>query len=735
MLMNKCKLVVFFYFLVSFNLNAQNTLSNSGILAKHQPSLLLSHPQGETHALVLVNTKANDSFFNTLNIKVNAKIGNIWSVQFAAKDLEKISQLPCFDYIEIATKANAARFKNDIERQATSVDKVQNGLTNGLPLNYTGKGVVVGIVDIGFQGNNPTFFDNAGKQTRITRIWQQNNKNGTPPIGYNYGTELTDTTSIINSNDMDGSHGTHVGGIAAGSGFSTPNMQYKGMAPQAELVFVGIKYSNDTLGGSALGDYIIANPTIIDAYKYIFDYAQSIGKPAVINLSWGMHTGPHDGSSLFDKATEQLVGKGKVLVGANGNEGDNPMHWNCQFNNDTAKTIAIENSRQNRNRESVYVDFWGSKNTDFKLKISIIDTNKNIVAETPFISSTSNTLTQYNLSADSNNFKISFACTQANTLNQKPNITLNVFHNNPKKHLILLSLTSTNSMVHAWNSGATREWTSGSFRNKVGNVDLSNQAIAGNTDYTCGENGGTSKAVISVGAMAARSAFIRLNGTLKNDSSYVLPGAIAKFSSKGPTVDGRIKPDIAAPGFAVPSAVNNKQFQGWELDRTLLKTAFRGDTNYWVAYNGTSMASPHVCGIVALLLQANPNLTAAQIKNILHTTATANTATGSVPNNQYGYGIVNAFEAIKSTLQQAGINAFNSENEVIIYPNPALNILNIQTTGQYHIEISCIDGKKMIQTKEMNGNNAINIENLSKGIYIVSIIKEKERHIFKLLKE
>jgi MFS family permease len=208
----------------------------------------------------------------------------------------------------------------------------------------------------------------------------------------------------------------HVAGIAAGSGFTTPNRQYRGVAPEAELVFVSIKYSNDTLRGSALGDYVIANPSIIDAYKYIFDYAASVGKPAVINLSWGMHTGPHDGTSLFDIATEQLVGNGKIIVGANGNDGENPMHLNYKFNKDTISTLAIENNRQWRGRESIYCDFWGSKNSRFGIQVQLLDTHLQIVRETPFVYS--NEINRsYTLSHQNNQFKISFQ----NQLIQKSN--------------------------------------------------------------------------------------------------------------------------------------------------------------------------------------------------------------------------------------------------------------------------------------------------------------------------
>ncbi len=728
-----------FLFIVTA-VSAQDKLSNSTRIAMADKDYALINTSGETHALILVNELASDSIFKANGIFVNGKFGQVWSIAFDARLVNAVQALPCISYIELANKATAARYKNDVERVATSVDKVQAGLQNSLPLNYSGKGVVVGIVDIGFQGNNPTFFSANSAKYRVTKWWQQSNKNGTPPAGYSYGTELADTNAIKTSNDFDGSHGTHVAGIAAGSGLSTPNLQYRGMAPEAELVFVSIKYANDTLGASALGDYVVANPTIIDAYKYIFDYAQSVGKAAVINLSWGMHTGAHDGKSLFDQATENLVGKGKILVGANGNEGDNPMHWNYNFNKDTVSTIVIENNRGGRKRESVYTDFWGSANTDFAMQIQIMDTNQNIIVQTPFISSASNKVNGFNFTADTSNFKITMACQQKNALNDKPNITLMVDHFKPKKYIIVVKMTSLNSQVHGWNSGAVKEWTSGSFRNRVGKLNFSSTFIDGNTESTNGENGGTSKAVISVGAMAARSAFNNILGGKINDTSYVFPGRIARFSSKGPTVDGRIKPDVSAPGFDVPSAVNNKQFEPWMKDRTLLLSVFRNDTNFWTAFSGTSMASPHVCGIVALLLQANPNLNAAQMKAILQLTATQNSATGAVPNNQYGYGIVNAYEAIKLALQYAGVNALNKNNAISLYPNPSSNVLNINLNAMHTIVQYSIKNTLGQTVQEgnlqagMNGLASLAVSDLSTGFYVLQAAIGGEFYAFKFEK-
>jgi minor extracellular serine protease Vpr len=719
-------------------LNAQNqhieaTNSNNSLFA----SLNLIQ-DNYCHSLILVNDSIDEKSLIERGVLVNSKINKIWSVQVPLTQLSNLKKIPGIIYIEKSTYANAARIKNDIERQSSKVDKVHAGLQNGLPLNYTGKGVIVGIVDIGFQNNHPTFFTQDGKQTRISRFWHQGIP-GTPPSGFSYGKEHLDTQSIITANDMDGSHGTHVAGIAAGSGLSSPNFQFKGMAPESELVFVSIKYRNDTLNGSALGDYVVANPCIIDAYRYIFDYAESVGKPAVINLSWGMHTGPHDGTSLFDLAVDMLTGKGKIIVGANGNDGENPMHWFHNFSNDTVATMMMENGRQWRSNESIYCDFWGSKNSNFAIQIQVIDTNQQIVYQTPFTNSLSNQSIIFNTTIDSYFFRIELEANAAYINNNKPNIKVMIEQPNQAKYAMIVRIYSDSSKVHAWNSGAVRSWSSGAFRNKWGKWDFENTMIAGNTEYTMGENGGTSKSLISVGAMAARTSYYNIKGVLVNDSNYILPGQLAKFSSRGPTVDGRIKPNIVAPGFDVPSAVNNGQMAAWMLDRTLLKSVFRGDTQFWTAFNGTSMAAPHVTGIVALILQVNPNLSAAQIKDILETTAISDNQTGETPNNNYGYGKVNAYAAVLKALQIAGINSFYQSNNIKIFPNPTNGILNINSNQPLQIsDIKIINSVGQIQnilTIENATNNQLMIDTkkIAKGVYTLMVKNSEDTYQFKIL--
>lgn len=108
---------------------------------------------------------------------------------------------------------------------------------------------------------------------------------------------------------------------------------------------------------------------------------------------------------------------------------------------------------------------------------------------------------------------------------------------------------------------------------------------------------------------------------------------IAPFSSRGPVtwVDEKgesksyIKPEVSAPGVEIYSALPG---------------------NAYGLSNGTSMASPHVAGTMALLLEANPSLTYEQINQLLKDTTDRQEGMGSIPNNNYGYGIVNAYDAV-----------------------------------------------------------------------------------------
>jgi len=117
------------------------------------------------------------------------------------------------------------------------------------------------------------------------------------------------------------------------------------------------------------------------------------------------------------------------------------------------------------------------------------------------------------------------------------------------------------------------------------------------------------------------------------------------FSSVGPTVFNTIKPDISAPGVDIESAWNNGKY---------------------ATISGTSMAGPHVAGVVALLLSQNPKLTFAEVESILYSSAKKEGLIGNgetqncggvdekktFPNNAFGHGRLNALGAVESALKR-----------------------------------------------------------------------------------
>jgi len=107
-----------------------------------------------------------------------------------------------------------------------------------------------------------------------------------------------------------------------------------------------------------------------------------------------------------------------------------------------------------------------------------------------------------------------------------------------------------------------------------------------------------------------------------------LRGKVASFSSRGPTSDGRIKPDVSAPGVNVFSASVLLAGGEYKMDYGL--------------FSGTSFACPHVAGVAALILQAHPDWTPMQVKQAILETA----SNAAHPDNTRGWGIIDATEAI-----------------------------------------------------------------------------------------
>ncbi len=187
---------------------------------------------------------------------------------------------------------------------------------------------------------------------------------------------------------------------------------------------------------------------------------------------------------------------------------------------------------------------------------------------------------------------------------------------------------------------------------------------------------------------------------------------ISGFSSRGPVlVDGsmRMKPDISAPGSQVRSTTPDNQY---------------------AVFSGTSMAGPHVVGVVALIISANPSLAGHvdQIEEIIKQSAVAkmtdqdcgNTPGTAVPNNTYGHGRIDALAAVQLALMTTPTEELFS-SPINVYPNPFTNELHFdlgEITGLTSVELFNATGQLTLKsTFEGTGIHQLNLSDLSTGIY------------------
>jgi len=673
----------------------------------------------------------NKSNVESLGVKLNTEAGNFFTALIPINSLETLFAVEGIVSVEIAEKVHSTM---DSARALTNVNQVHAG--TGLPQAYTGNGVIVGVIDDGFDYTHPNFRNLSTQQTRISRVWEQNGITTAPAP---YGTEYVGPVAILNKmrDKVDKSHGTHVAGSAAGSGGISANSALRGVANDSEIVLVS---TNMTDTG------------IFNGIQYIFEQATSQNKPAVINMSIGGHFGPHDGTSAFDSACNSLIGPGKILVGAAGNEGGNKIHVNktLSSNGSLLSFIYFSSNPSLFTNGKTKIDIWGEVGKNFSVSINVYNIITNsYVSWTPYVNTLTNTSTYTGFIYDNDTTSPSDGCVveisteNSNANNGKPHAVVQIdnSYQDDVANILLFEVISNDGSVNAWHCGnveGTPEFSDLSEFSSITQAGATVGATNGNTDMTVGEIGGTGNSIISVGAYTSKNSYTNF---LDNSPSLDFPGtlgSIASFSSKGPTVDGRFKPDITAPGNVIVSSVS--RFDS-NYNSTSPETVYGlndGTNNWWFgAMQGTSMSSPLVAGIIALWLQAKPNLTVAQIKTILQTRSIT-AGLGSLPNNTWGSGKIDAYAGIQYINQFLNIDSFDNTNNFTVYPNPTSSKVYI-TSKEYvsTYEIFNTLGQKV---KEGNFNAVLEQEELDltalqNGLYILNFKGEKVNKTVRIIKQ
>ncbi len=508
-----------------------------------------------------------------LNLDVEILDRNYAIIQVPITNLQKLSNYPSIIYVEVPQDVTLVQSLYNSDVCINS----EVGVTKDL----TGRGVIVAVIDSGIDYSHPDFRNEDGT-TRIEAIWDQGLNSGQPPTGFLEGTlfsklqinEALESGESLGHEDTEG-HGTAVAGVACGNGRAS-NGEVVGIAPQSHILVV--KLSSKGVGVAKTTD-------IMRALKFSYDFAIRVGKPLVVNLSFGTSNGVRSGETLFEtyinEVAESYISN---IVVAMGNEGNTGHHYSNKLTN--GDRVNVEFSIQG-----------GVNNFDLIIfKRFIDDMSMEIISPT---------------GAVSNRIKL---------INTREIIRLD-------DYILFI------------NAGSPRPYTieTGIYIEFQNISEFANDELWTIRVYADNILDGRLDMWLPIYELVGRKSFffdsalettLTIPATVKNVISVAgynqVDQSIVGFSGRGNTINNETKPDVSAPSVDI---ISTSIYGGYDT------------------FTGTSFAAPIVSGIVALLLEwgvvrrNDLQLYGQRLKAYLIKGATRGDLS-SHPNTELGYGTV-----------------------------------------------------------------------------------------------
>lgn len=701
---------------------AQASLSPRTAIAVAPPTLLKS-PAAQAAAVGAASSQLSAyvtidpalTSWQQLGVTPIAENANTATVRLTLDALQRLAKQQGVEYIQITSGATQML---NLARQEAGTDLIHKG--TDLPKAYTGEGVVVGVVDAGFDYMHAAFRRPADGALRIKRVWEQGATTldgASAPAKYGYGIELN-TPELIEKAQGDSdsnSHGTHVAAIAAGSD-AYKDGAYVGNAPDADIVLVALDLNAST------------NADISNAVQYIFDYADEVGKPCVVNLSLGNQDGPHDGTSTFDTMTDAMQGPGRLIVGAAGNHRTDAFHIDHTFATADAaplRTFVKYKVAPSNSVSGGTIEIWGEKGVDFTVDIAAYSTfNKKDARSTTVYPAEGVTNVDFGKYA-TGTWKVA---SEVSPLNGKPHVVLtSALTSIRNNYAIALTVTpKTAGRVNIWSDNTYLALES---------RDIEGFSAPDAASSTLCEIGGTGKRILTVGSYTTRNEYTTNGGQQATLQETV--GDLSSFSSYGPTVDGRMKPNITAPGCFIISAVSNNDASG-----NLMYAEYNenfGRYNQYGYMQGTSMASPFVAGIVATWLQAYPQLTPEQLHEIVQNTARKDSFTATAPDSNWGYGKINALDGLRQCIekQETGCVSVAMPFDGTVRIADGNIVLGFARDTQATLCITSMTGStlfgKQLGKRSAGETLSVAVPQLPKGVYLLSVKTPTATKTFKFV--
>ena len=489
-----------------------------------------------------------------------------------------------------------------IDLEVSDIHRVQR-IPN---LSLRGNNVLVGFIDTGIDYTHPAFLQSDGT-TRIISIWDQTiESENSYPSEFYYGTEYgrdqinlalasDKPLEIVPTKDVNG-HGTMLAGVAAGT--ESDENGFSGIVPDSELLVVKLKEAK-----IFTKDFFLIpeeapcfqETDIILAIKYLLQFAQQLKRPIVICIGLGTNQGGHDSRGVLSNIIAAYSEyAGVAIITSAGNELNQGHHYYGEIAQNNTESMVELNVGDSR--PSFSLELWNA--VPSSLTVEVISPTGESFTSVP--SRTIETrrwdLLFYNTTIWTNNINL-----EAQTGDQ---IILFRFQN-PSVGVWRFRITARNSLnstFHMWLPSR-------------GFISEDTVFLQPNTNAII-QSPGNVYTLITVGAYDSQS------------------GSIYVSSSRGPDRLNNLKPEFCAPGVNI-------------LGPNLSKSYTTG--------TGTGLAAAHVTGIAAMLLEWGivnnniPDMGTPEIKALLIRGA-VQIAGITYPNNSWGYGKVNIYNAFQSLI-------------------------------------------------------------------------------------
>ncbi len=599
---------------------------------------------------LLLEFHGDESELAGAGVDVLSKVGAVYAGVLDAARLGELLGVRGFRYAQLSHRLGTRQNPHqDVLLPSPGLEASE--LSRPKPARQGGAGVLIGFIDTGVDVFHSDFRKSDGT-TRIKYLLDLSDPgdvdgdgtlDGPDDLGGTLYTEQEINLALRSARDFRAKdstgHGTHGLSVAAGNDPVLP-----GIAPGADLIIVKATREDGSLEFQSVD--------ILGSLSFIDRKAGEVRRPYVINLSLGTTFAPHDGRSLEELAIDSLVGPsipGKAVVLAAGNTGDNRgthfRHFSGQAfagitSNVTLTLPAYSISAAVADSNQMLLDIWYQGRDRLSITVTAPDQVTRVHASYGEIANESTPLGRIfigNLGG-------------RNPLNGDTEAIVFIDGEEggaPAAGDWTISFTGEGieeeGIYHGWliegsAVGDAEPWIS----------------RGGDNRYLVAKPAGARNG-IAVGSFSRHKPGTRyltkwtdVGGRKRSDPTARLED-ISNFSSTGGTRDGRIKPEILAPGEQVVGAVSKDAYPGRSPSSIYSEHPFR-DIDALIVQNtpmrafavlqGTSFAAPVITGMVALLLAADPQLDATELRNILENRCISDRFTGGVPNDHWGYGKV-----------------------------------------------------------------------------------------------